>query len=217
MARDAQHTTGPSGDATPDPDPTALTNAVTLRPGSAIATGVVGLVAGLGLILTTLIAPEPSMTFLASIVLAMVLVWVLVVRPCVKIHDEGLRVVNPLRTTDVSWPMITGVRTRWLLELSTHARTIKAWGVPADPGRPRYGRGALNMGLNRTARGEKPAQPSRPKVEAQTVAAEVERRIEADSRRKDGRTARILETSWDPAPVGLLLAAVSFFVIALLA
>ena len=45
------------------------------------------------------------------------------------------------------------------------------------------------------------------------VAAEVEERIGADRRRKDGRTPRIAHQTWDPVAVGLLLAAIAFFVL----
>ncbi|NUR81469.1 MAG: PH domain-containing protein, partial [Dermatophilaceae bacterium] len=89
-----------------------------------------------------------------------------------------------------------------------------AWGVPADPGRPRYGRGLLNLGANQVRGRGSTELPTRSKVQAQLVAAEVEQLIAADRKRKDGRTPRIATQAWDPVSVGLLLAATVFFVIA---
>ena len=65
--------------------------------------------------------------------LALVLVWLFVVRPCAVIHAEGIRLVNPLRVVDVTWPAITEVRSRWALELVVEGRRYTAWGFPPIP------------------------------------------------------------------------------------
>jgi hypothetical protein len=191
----------------------------TVRPGSSIAVGAAGGVCGLALLVPALLTPSRSWTLISSVVLALVLLWLFVVRPSAVIHAEGVRLVNPMRVVDVTWPAIDEVRSRWALELFCAGRKYTAWGVPADPGRPRYGRQALAIGANRlrgtagTAGAEADTRPRRPKVDAQTVAAEIEERREQDRRRKDGRTPRIATQVWDPVSVGLLLAAAAFFVI----
>jgi hypothetical protein len=183
----------------------------TLRPGSSVTVGVIGAVAGLGLLVPGLLTEPRSWTLISSVVLALVLLWLFVVRPSVVIHAEGIRLVNPLRVVDVTWPAITEVRSRWALEVVASGRRYTAWGVPADPGRPRYGRGMLAVGANKVRGKGTTEEPARSKVEAQAVAAEVEERIRADRRRKDGRTPLVAHQAWDPVSVGLLLAAVAFF------
>jgi hypothetical protein len=193
-----------------------------LRPGSSIAVGAVAAVAGLALLVPALLTTPRSWALVASVTLALVLLWLFVVRPAAVIDDEGIRLVNPLRVVDLTWPTITEVRSKWALELVAEGKKYTAWGVPADPGRPKYGRSLLTVPANRmakvgsvTASGTEPAEERvvRSKVEAQSVAAEVEARIEADRKRKDGKTPRIAHQSWDPVSVGLLLAALAFFVI----
>jgi hypothetical protein len=195
----------------------------TLRPGSSIAVGSIGAVAGLALLVPALLTTPRSWALVSAVTLALVLLWLFVVRPAAVIHDEGIRLVNPLRVVDVTWPTITEVRSKWALELVAEGRKYTAWGVPADPGRPKYGRSLLTVPANRMAKagslaasvGARSAdQPAkRQKVEAQVVAAEVEARIEADRRRKGDPTPRIAHQSWDPVSVGLLAAALAFFVL----
>jgi hypothetical protein len=192
----------------------------TLRPGSSIAVGAVGAVAGVALLVPALLTEPRSWTLVSSVTLALVLLWLFVVRPAAVIHDEGIRLVNPMRVVDLTWPTITEVRSKWALELVAEGRKYTAWGVPADPGRPKYGRSLLTVPANRMAKaGSVTASAGRPaeepakkaKVEAQAVAAEVEARIEADRRRKGDPTPRIAHQSWDPVSVGLLAAALAFF------
>lgn len=178
----------------------------TLRPGSAVAAGAIGAIAVLIVLVPSLLHDPRDWTLIGWLVLALVLLWLFVVRPCVRLHDEGLRIVNPLRTTDITWPMITEVRTRWLLEVLHDSDRYAAWGVPSDPGRPRYGRGMFNLGASKLARYTKETPKPRAKVTAQFVAAEIDERRTADRRRKDGRTPHIIARSWDPLSVGLLLA-----------
>lgn len=187
----------------------------TLRPGSAIGVGVAGALACLVLLVPALLSADRNWTLISSVVLALVLIWVFVVRPCAVLHEEGVRLVNPLRTVDLTWPVIDDIRSRWALELFSNGRKYTAWGIPADPGRPRYGRGIFQVGANRVGLGKQvpSGRPPRAKVEAQTVAAEIESRIAVDKRRKDGKTPRIASRVWEPVPVGLLTAAIAFWVI----
>lgn len=201
------------GPARPTPE-AGITAPRTLRPGSSVAVGVVAALAGLVLLVPALLTPPRSWSLISAIVLVLVLVWLFVVRPCVVIHAEGVRIVNPMRTAELTWPVITEVRSRWALELVAGGTRYTAWGVPADPGRPRYGRGMLTLGANQVRGRGTTELPTKSKVQAQIVAAEVEERIATDRRRKDGRTPRIETRVWDPVSVGLLLAALAFFVIA---
>lgn len=197
----------------------------TLRPGSSIAVGVVGALCGLALLVPALLTSPRNLVLIASVVLAMVLLWLFVVRPSAIIHREGIRLVNPLRVVDVTWPAITEVRSKWALEVFAGGTRYTAWGIPADPKRPRYGRSLLTLGVGKAAKrsDEAATDPTsdptsdpaaKVKVEAQTVAAEVEALVAADRRRPDGPTPRIAHQSWDPVSVGLLVAALAFLAVA---
>lgn len=200
------------------PSRLTFTNVETLRPGSAIAAGILGLGGGLALVAPSLLSARPSWPLVSLVALSLVLVWLYVVRPCVKLHDEGVRIVNPVSTVDITWPLITEVRSRWTLELLAGEKKFGAWGLPAATRRPRYGRSLFQLGAGKVLASEKEEnKPPRARAEARTVAAEIESRIAADRLRPDGSTPRIVQRSWDPAPVGLLLAAVAFVVIAFLA
>jgi hypothetical protein len=201
----------PSSDAA---RPGALRDARTLRPGSAIGIGIAGGAAGLALLIPALLTSPRSWTLISSVTLGLVLLWLFVIRPCAVIHADGIRLVNPLRNVDLTWPAISEVRSRWALELLADGTRYTAWGVPADPGRPRYGRQLLTMPANRMRQKSSPEpEVKKAKVEAQGVAAEVEERIEADRKRQDGRTPRVAVQAWDPVSMGLLIAGVGFFVI----
>ena len=191
-----------------------LREARTLRPGSAVAIGIVGGIVGLALLVPAIATSPRSWTLISAIVLGLVLLWLFVYRPCAVLHAEGIRLINPMRVVDLTWPAISEVRSRWTLELVSDGKRYTAWGVPADPGRPRYGKQLLTMPTNRVKqKSVVDDEPKKPKLDAQVVAAEVEERIAADRRRKDGRTPRVAAQHWDPVAVGLLLAALAFFVI----
>ncbi len=210
-APDAIDATGPASGLGRRRD---LRDARTLRPGSAVAVGVVGGIVGLALLVPAVATSERSWTLISSIVLGLVLLWLFVYRPCAVIHAEGIRLVNPMRVVDLTWPAISEVRSRWTLELFSDGRRYTAWGVPADPGRPRHGRQLLTIPTNRLKqKTAADAAPKKPKLDAQLVAAEIEERIAADRRRRAGRTPRVAVQHWDPVAVGVLLAAVAFFVI----
>lgn len=186
-----------------------------LRPGSAIAVGVVGLGAGLVLLVPGLLHSPRSWSLISTVVLGLVLIWLFVVRPSARLGEDGIRLVNPMRTVEITWPAIEEVRSRWALEVFSDGRKYTAWGLPADPGRPRYGRSLTQLGSNRVAAGKTvPQGPVTPKVDAQTVATEIEAAIRADRSRNNSQTPRIVVQVWDPIAVGLLVAAVAFFVLA---
>lgn len=172
--------------------------------------GIVGDLAVLSLLVPALLTDEREWALIGGLVLALVLLGLCVIRPKVVLHDEGLRIVNPLRTTEITWPMITEVRSRWVLEVLHDDDRYPAWGVPSDTGRPRRGRDIFSLGGAGQARDTKP-NPT--KVTAQAVAAEIEERCSADKRREDGLTPRILSRTWDPAPVALILTGMTFWAI----
>ena len=57
--------------------------------------------------------------------------WTAFWRPHVRVEGSGVRVVNVLSTTWLPWQAITGTKTRWGLEITTHGRTVGAWALPA--------------------------------------------------------------------------------------
>ena len=149
-------------------------NEQSLRPGSAVAAGALGALAVLAILVPALLGEHRNWALIGWLLLALVLLWLFVVRPKVALHDEGLRIVNPMRTTDITWPMITEVRTRWVLEVLHGSQAYTAWAVPADPSRPRYGRGIFSLGAAKMAVLSKDAPPpQRTKITAQMVAAEI--------------------------------------------
>ncbi|MDC5698511.1 PH domain-containing protein [Intrasporangium calvum] len=193
---------------------------VTLRPGSSIAIGAFGAVAGLALLLPALRGPDRDWVVISSIVLALVLLWLFVVRPCAQLGPDGIRLVNPLRVVDLTWPVIEEVRSRWALELVSAGRRYTAWGVPADPGRPRHGRSTVAPPEGWSGSGSAPSAGRRPKAEAQTVAEEIERRIAADRCRPAAARTGAPRTdvqSWDAPAVAMLVGAAAFFVVTVLA
>lgn len=201
------------------PGPVDQRSVVTLRPRSSIAIGAFGTVAGLALLVPALAAPDRDWLTISTIVLALVLLGLFVVRPCAQLRHDGIRLVNPLRVVDLAWPAIEEVRSRWALELVSAGRRYTAWGVPADPGRPRHGRSTVAPSRSTGRRPEAQSPGLQGKVEAQTVAEEIERRIAADRRRPAG-TRRLPAPddvqSWDVAAVALLVGATAFFLAALL-
>ena len=110
-----------------------LRDARTLRPGSSVVVGVLGGLAGLALLVPALLTEPRSWTLISTVVLALVLLWLFVVRPCAVIHAEGIRLVNPLRVVDVTWPAITEVRSRWALELVARAGATPRGGCRPIP------------------------------------------------------------------------------------
>lgn len=59
------------------------------------------------------------------------LCWALLVRPCVEVRRDGLRVVNLLRTHQVPWAEIEHLSVRYQLMVErTDGRVLRAWGSP---------------------------------------------------------------------------------------
>ncbi|QQD76944.1 PH domain-containing protein [Curtobacterium sp. YC1] len=66
--------------------------------------------------------------------------WVLTYRPCIRLDDHAVTVVNPLRRTVVPWHAVADVRLRWQIVVETvGGRTVQCWGGPSLP-RPKPAR-----------------------------------------------------------------------------
>ena len=71
--------------------------------------------------------------------------WVLTVRPAVRLDDDALTVVNPLRTTRVPWVAVTDVRLRWQIVVQTaDGRSVTCRGGPSIRGSRPLSRGELS-------------------------------------------------------------------------
>jgi hypothetical protein len=51
--------------------------------------------------------------------------------PCVRLSPSELRIVNPLRIHDITWPAIRDIDTRWSLAVDTVRGRITAWAAPS--------------------------------------------------------------------------------------
>jgi hypothetical protein len=66
--------------------------------------------------------------------------WVLTYRPSIRLDDDALTVVNPLRVTRVPWGEVADVRLRWQIVVeATDGRKVACWGGPSLP-RPKPAR-----------------------------------------------------------------------------
>lgn len=59
--------------------------------------------------------------------------WVFYGRPCVKLNDTGVEVINPVRTAQVESGAVTSVDTTYGLQLRCSGKKINAWAL-ADMG-----------------------------------------------------------------------------------
>jgi hypothetical protein len=65
--------------------------------------------------------------------------WLFLVRPKLELSDEGVRVVNPLRTFTIGWQDIREIDTRFALTFKLDGRNVRVWVAPAN-GRRRMNR-----------------------------------------------------------------------------
>lgn len=152
------------------------------------------------------------LSFGALPVFLAVIGWAAFWRPLVRVERDGVRVVNVLSTTWLPWAAVTGTRTRWGLEITTHHGKVGAWALPS--------RSALGR-WTRTHR-EEPVVSSLRRLDADetggsdpTVAAGL---IE------EHRTGHVLaaddaprpERRLDVVPAGLLLASTGLAIVTLL-
>lgn len=103
-----------------------------------------GLVAVLGLFLLVDAAVRGSwivvLDAVGPIAVLVWVLWVLTYRPCIRIDDTAVTVVNPLRRTVVPWHAVADVTLRWQIVIETVAgRRLQCWGGPSLP-RPKPAR-----------------------------------------------------------------------------
>jgi len=143
------------------------------------------------------------------------LAWLVFWHPRVEVTDEGVVLVNPLRTIEVPWPALINVETQYALTLVTPGGRYRAWAAPG-PGRHHVvtaGNDEL-VGMSRQARdsrgavaiGDLPGAPSG------RVAALVRRRwehlVESEQLQIGVADAIPVVTRWNAPAIGLLAASV---------
>jgi hypothetical protein len=77
---------------------------------------------------------EGAASVIPLVLLLIFSAWAAFVRPAVKVDQEGVELVNVLRTHKISWGAIERIDTRWALALFTKQGRYSAWAAPA-PGR----------------------------------------------------------------------------------
>ena len=109
----------------------------------------------LGVVSAAIGGIDPLLRFGAPVALFGVLGWAAFWQPYVEVSDGGVVLADPVRTTEVWWPMIQEVDGRYGLTLRTAHGSLTSWAAPAPVGRRRRREGTSS------------------------TAAEVERRLEA--------------------------------------
>lgn len=151
------------------------------------------------------------LTPLAVMVLIIAVVWVVLLRPCVRLSRSGVYLHNLVTDVEVPYEHVDHVGNRWALEvIDTAGRTHSAWAVPA---RRDYGlRRPVDSYAEATTKGK-----SRESVHAEHVRGHVEHAVqrwqmEGGTTEPDGR-ARI---RWAWSAIGPLGGSLLFLGIALL-
>ncbi|TFC14560.1 hypothetical protein E3O19_10170 [Cryobacterium algoritolerans] len=129
---------------------------------------------------------------LPAAALALWAAWLVFLRPCLRVGEDGLTVVNILRTTVAPWDQVDEVTTRFqvVVTLVSGAR-LRCWGAPVTARSARPGRTA--------ARSLAPDG----RLHGSPVQALV------DSRRTAGRPAGppgVVRRRWDTVPIGVGIA-----------
>jgi hypothetical protein len=110
-----------------------MNNIQTFRPKSGyIFAGIVGAIF-IGLFAVVLVEGNWQAT-LASAGLcsfACVSAWLIYIRPKLELFDEGMRVVNPLRTFTLGWESVDAIDTKYALEIFTDGKKITVFAAPA--------------------------------------------------------------------------------------
>ena len=96
----------------------------------------VAIVAGVALVAFVVEdGPTAVLTSLAPIALVVALGWAVFWRPCAVVDDDGVTLVNVIRTVHVPWRRFRSAETRWALSITTTGdRTFSSWAVPAGSG-----------------------------------------------------------------------------------
>ena len=160
-----------------------------------------GLVALLGLFLLVDAAVRGSwdvvLTALGSITALVWVLWVLTFRPHMRLDDDALTVVNPLRAVRIPWGAVADVRLRWQIVVeTTDGRKVQCWGGPSLP-RPKSAR-----------RGEHPTLPQ---------PAELTVLLDRWAERRGASDAGAVRRGWDRPALIAGLAALVLLAVSLLA
>lgn len=79
--------------------------------------------------------PTAALGSVAPVALVVALAWAVFWRPCAVVADDGVTLVNVIRTVHVPWQRFRSADTRWALSITTTGdRTYSAWAVPAGSG-----------------------------------------------------------------------------------
>ena len=106
---------------------------------------------------------------IAAVCFVVVLIWVLLLRPCVELRSESVTQRNILKDTTVHFSRLSDITYDWSLELTdTAGRRHSSWAVPKQ--REFSARRAFDNFSETTAR-----RKARPGTTAQTVAGDVQR------------------------------------------
>ena len=109
-------------------------NRIGSKSGKAICL-VVCFVVALGLINTVFLAPiQENFESIAFSALLIYMAWLLFWQPHIEVSEQGVIIVNLVRTHQIPWGQIVRIDTRWALEIFTKKRKYTAWSAPA-PGR----------------------------------------------------------------------------------
>ncbi|MDM7830797.1 PH domain-containing protein [Cellulomonas edaphi] len=125
--------------------------------------------------------PEAAARTLPAAVGLALAAWAVFFHPRVDVTDEGVRLVNPLRTIAVPWAALVHVETQYALTLVTPVGRFRAWAAPG-PGRHQVVNSANGdlTGLPRTSFDTRGAVPigDLPSAPSGQVAAQIRRRWE---------------------------------------
>lgn len=103
------------------------------------------------------------------------LLWVMLVRPSVKVTRHGVLLANPLRRTHIPWPLVVDFGTKWSLTVHTGERAYPAWAISSGMDRPKSALlPNISIGPGRFAASGADAHPAPDfRVTAGTVAREL--------------------------------------------
>lgn len=110
-----------------------LTFRTRLAQGLAILVAVIAVVALVAY--ATEAGPTAALTSVAPVALVVALGWAVLWRPRAVVDEDGVTLVNIVRTVRVPWQRFRSADTRWALSITTtQGRTYSSWAVPAGSG-----------------------------------------------------------------------------------
>lgn len=148
----------------------------------------IGVTCAIGLVITTVHDGwTATWRFGPWLVLLVGAVWAMYWRPSVEVREDGLRVVNIVRTIDIPWHCLTEVDTVWSLRFTTSAGRFAAWAAPAPSAvssirQARRQQGLMHRGGDRAT--ADPASERSARHGLQTLVREIQRAW--DDSRVDG-------------------------------